>query len=368
MVYPYWITKQTWKTQLTDEDLVNEHGHPVVMDKVLEIGGYAAGYCGKLFAESGADVVRLDRGERPPAWASAKAMDLFLHSHKRTVVSSDLDLLASLAAKADVLICETNTADELDQLGFDRCKTPVKVALTPFGRTGPKANWRASASVLLAMGGYTHLIGEPDREPLSLPGHYLEFQTGALAFTAANSARWANQSTQIDLGQLETLMSLSQFTTVRWHCAGELRSRHGSDFWFVVPSQLFACADGWVYLNIVPAFWDPLTVFLEQPELLIDPRFENNDLRMVNRDVLHALIATELAHQSTDELLRKAESCRIPLGVVLSFEQVLADPHLQARQFWQTLPVDNSEPVYTPAYAFLQSNALEPGAKRGVSW
>jgi len=338
------------------------------MDKVLEIGGFAAGYCGKLFAASGADVVRMDRGERLPAWASEKAMDLFLHAHKRMVASSDLDLLAALAAKADILICEGNTADELDQLGFDDWVTPVKVALTPFGRTGPKANWRASANVLLAMGGYTHLIGEPDRAPLSLPGHYLEFQTGALAYTAANSARWANQSTQIDLGQLETLMSLSQFTTVRWHCVGELRSRHGSDFWFVVPSQLFACADGWVYLNIVPAFWDPLTVFLDQPELLIDPRFENNDLRMLNRDALHALIATELAHQSTDELLRKAESCRIPLGVVLSFEQVLADPHLEARQFWQALPADNSEPVYTPAYPFLQGKVADPEVNRGVFW
>lgn len=342
------------------------------MDKVLEIGGYAAGYCGKLFAASGADVVRLELSEPSAAWASEKAMDLFLHTQKRKISTSDLDLLAALAGKADVVVCETNTADELDQLGFDLWTAPVKVALTPFGRTGPKANWRASANVLLAIGGYTHLIGEPDRAPLNLPGHYLEFQAGALAFTAANSARWAGQTTQIDIGQLETLMSLSQFTTVRWHCAGELRSRHGSDFWFVVPSQLFPCADGWVYLNIVPSFWDPLTVFLNQPELLIDPRFENNDLRMVNRDALHTLIANELARHPVDDLVERAESCRIPLGVVLSFEQVLADPHLQARQFWQALPSDAAEPVYTPAYAFLQGGGSTPTAtttaKEAVVW
>ena len=343
-------------------------GYSTEMDKVLEMGGYAAGYCGKLFAASGADVVRLELTEPSPAWASEKAMDLFLHPQKRKIATSDLDLLAALAGKADVVVCEADTADELDQLGFDLWTAPVKVALTPFGRTGPKANWRASVNVLLAMGGYTHLIGEPDRAPLSLPGHYLEFQTGALAFTAANSARWAGQTTHIDIGQLETLMSLSQFTTVRWHCAGELRSRHGSDFWYVVPSQLFACADGWVYLNIVPAFWDPLTVFLDQPELLIDARFENNDLRMANRDALHTLIAHELARHSMDYLVDKAESCRIPLGVVLSFEQVLADPHLQARQFWQTLPGNAGEPVYTPAYPFLQAEVSATAAKGAVSW
>ena len=89
---------------------------------------------------------------------------------------------------------------------------------------------------------------------------------------------------------------------------------------------------------------------------------------MVNREALHTLIATELAHQSTDVLLRKAESCRIPLGVVLSLEQVLADPHLEARQFWQSLHVDNSGPVYTPAYPFLQGDVSNPKVSRGVPW
>ncbi|XOV82221.1 MAG: CoA transferase [bacterium] len=338
------------------------------MDKVLDMGGYAAGYCGKLFAACGADVVHLEISEPLPAWASATAMDLFLHAHKRKTATTDQGLIAALAAKADVVICEAGTADELDQLGFASWSTPVKVALTPFGRTGPKANWRASANVLLAMGGYTHLMGDPDRAPLSLPGHYLEFQTGAVAFTAASAARWAEQAGSIDIGQFETLLSLSQFTTVRWHCAGEIRARHGSDFWFVVPSQLFPCADGFVYLNIVPSFWDPLTVFLDMPELLMDPRFENNDLRMANRQALHKLMADELARHTTTTLIQRAEICRVPLGVVLSFEQVLADPHLQARQFWQALPGDADEPLYTPAYPFLQNLADTASVSGARAW
>ncbi len=325
------------------------------MDQVLEIGSYAAAYCGKLFACAGADVVRVDTGAVKPAWASQTAMQLFLNQQKRTVSGEDSELLEALAAKADIVICEADTADELAQMGFDDWRAPIKVGLTPFGRTGPKANWRATSNVLLAMGGYTNLMGLPERAPLSLPGHYLDFQTGALAFTAASAARLAAVPADIDLGQFETLMSLSQFTTVRWHCVRELRSRHGSDFWFVVPSQLFRCADGWVYLNIVPSFWDPLTVFLDMPELLIDPRFTNNDLRMQNRDVLHEIIAGVLLDNGQDELMQRAETCRVPLGVVLSFEQVLADPHLSARQFWQSVSADDNQPVYTPGYPFIRS-------------
>jgi crotonobetainyl-CoA:carnitine CoA-transferase CaiB-like acyl-CoA transferase len=261
-------------------------------------------------------------------------MQLFLHEGKRQVAVNDLNLLGELAAAADVLVCEAATADQLLNYGFDDWTTPVKVALTPFGRSGPKRNWRGTPNVILAMGGYTYLMGDPDKAPLNLPGHYVEFQTGALAYASANACRFAGEANSVDLSMLETLMALSQFTTVRWHCAGDIRTRHGSDFWFVVPSDLFACADGWVYLNIVPTFWDPLTVFLDRPELLIDDRFISNDLRMQHRNALHAIVAAVLAPLSKAEITERAEQCRIPLGVVMGFDEVLADPHLAARRFF----------------------------------
>ena len=306
------------------------------MDRVLEIGGYAAGYCGRLFAQAGHDVVRVE-GPLGPAWASDEAMALYLHPGKRRVATSDASLLAELANRADVVVAEAANADAVAALGMDDWRTPVKVAITPFGRTGPKRNWQASPHVLLAMGGYTNLMGDPGRAPLSLPGHYVEFQSGGFAFAAANACRLARQPNNVDIGMLEVVMALSQFTTVMWHCAGVVRSRHGNDFWSVVPTNLFRCADGWVYVNIVPTFWDAFTVFLEQPELLVDDRFKGNDKRMANRDALHALVAEALAPRSRADIAERAEACRIPLGVVQSFAEVLADPHLAGRSVWQDL-------------------------------
>lgn len=321
------------------------------VDRVLEIGGIAAGYCGRMFAHAGADVVRVDRDSKP-GWASEEAMSYFLHAGKRRLTSTDAALIADLAAKADVVICEVSTADELLDAGFDDWQTPIKLALTPFGRTGPKRNWRSTPNVILAMGGYTNLMGDPDKAPLSLPGHYVEFQTAALGYTAANACRLASQSKDIDVSMLETLMSLSQFTTVRWHCTGELRSRHGSDFWFVVPSNLFACQDGWAYLNIVPTFWDPLTVFLDRPELLVDDRFVSNDLRMQHRDALHQITADVIGQMTKADVTARAEQCRIPLGVVQTFADVLDDEHLAAREFWQQLEVGAIGPLKSPSQPF----------------
>jgi crotonobetainyl-CoA:carnitine CoA-transferase CaiB-like acyl-CoA transferase len=337
---------------------------------VLEIGGYAAGFCGRLFAQNGHDVVRVETGSIPPGWVSSESMDLFLHAGKRRVTGVDGALLAELASAADVVIVEAAGADEIEGIGLDDWTSDVKVAITPFGRTGPKRNWRATPSVLLAMGGYTNIMGDPDRAPLTLPGHYTEFQTGQFAYVAANACRIAGASNDIDIGMFETIMALSQFTTVQWHCAGRIRSRHGSDFWWVVPTNLFRCKDGWCYLNIVPTFWDALTTFLGRPELVIDPRFENNDARMAHRDELHAIVNDVLGKLSKVEVRERATESRIPLGVVQTFDEVLGDEHLAEREFWQTVSSAEGD-VLSPCLPFRFDRepraalALEPTIKGG---
>jgi len=224
----------------------------MALDRVLEIGGWAASYAGRLLVHAGADVVRVDRGMQDAAWASELAMDAYLHPGKRRIATDDLSLITQLAEASDVVICQAATAAALDELGFNSWSSTVKVGITPFGMTGPKRNWMATPSTLLAMGGYTYLMGDANRAPLNLPGHYLEFQTGALAVASANACRWRSDShagrspshEMVDIGMLEVVMALSQFTSVRWHCAQEIRTRHGSDFHFVVPSELFRCVDG----------------------------------------------------------------------------------------------------------------------------
>ena len=318
------------------------------MDRVVEIGGFAAGFCGRLFAQSGYDVVRIETGNDEPGWVGAEALELFLHPGKRRILTQDTGLIAEITGRADIVVAEARDADGIDALGFNDWTTPVKTAITPFGRTGPKRNWQATPNVILAMGGYTNLMGDPDRPPLSLPGHYVEFQSGGFAFAAANACRLAGEANAIDIGMLEVVMALSQFTTVMWHCGGVIRSRHGSDFWSVVPTNLFRCADGWIYINIVPTFWDPFTVFLDRPDLAIDERFVSNEKRMRNRDALHAIVARTLAPIPKAEIEKRADECRIPLGVVQTFDDVLADPHLAVRDMWQTVAAADGTPLRSP--------------------
>ena len=321
-------------------------------DRVLEIGHHAAGYCGRLFVHAGYEVVRVEPDRTVPAWASQAAMQGFLDTGKRRMTDVDRGTITALANRADVVIAEADSADALDALGFDDWAAPVRVAITPFGRTGPRRNQPATPHTLLALGGYTQLMGDPDRPPLTLPGHYVEFQTGCFAFIAANAARIAGAESAIDIGMLETVMALSQFTTVQWHCLGTVRRRSGNEFWTVCPSNLFRLRDGWLYVNIVPAFWDAFTLFIDRPELLIDERFLNNDLRMTNRNALNGIAAEAISSMDRDEAARRAEAVRIPAGVVQTLADVLADPHLAARGLWQPITLPDGTVVLAPGVSW----------------
>jgi crotonobetainyl-CoA:carnitine CoA-transferase CaiB-like acyl-CoA transferase len=330
------------------------------VDRILEIGSFAAGFCGRLFAQAGHEVVRVETTEPAPGWVSKEALDLFLHPGKRRLQTNDPGLITELASQADIVIVEAANADALEALRFDDMKARLKISITPFGRTGPKRNWHATSSVLLAMGGYTYLMGDEDRAPLTLPGHFVDFESGQYAYTAANACRLAGEANNIDVSMLEVVMSLSQFTTVRWHCGGEIRSRHGSEFWTVPPSNLFACQDGWIYMNIVPIFWDAFATFLDRPELVIDERFLTNDLRMKNRVALNECIQEVVLTMTKKTAQERAVESRVPVGIVQTLDDVLDDPHLLEREFWQQVHAAGHDSIRSPSLPFRFNNAPRP--------
>lgn len=302
--------------------------------RVLEIGNLAAGYCGKLFHAAGADVVRIPDALPPmtDAWASAEATALFLHHGKE---QAPVDQLRKLAERSDVIIAE-GTPQQLEALNWAQLPG-IKVAITPFGMTGPRRAWHASSSVLLAMGGYTHLMGDPDKPPLTLPGHYVEYQSGQHAYVAASGCLYAEEQRSVDVSMLEVVLSLSQMTTVMYSCNGVIRTRHGNRFGVLHPIALFPCKDGWYHINVVPTFWPTFCSMLEAPELEQDPRFAKPDDRVSNADALDAEIYQRLGNKTKAEIFALGERHRVPTGILQTVDELLADPHLNARDFWQPL-------------------------------
>ncbi len=314
---------------------------------VLELGGPAAGYAGKLYRRWGADVYRVDDPESPHTIGPERdAVDLYLHSGKQRLAvklgsPGAAALIRRLAEKVDVILADLppSTLDALDweSLGGTAC---VRTAITPFGMTGPRRSWHGTSNVLLAMGGETFIMGDPGREPLTIPGRYLYYQAGQYAYTASAACRRQTPDAlrSVDVSVYETAQSLHQFTTVMWTHNEAIRSRHGNDFGVLHPITLYPCKDGWWATNADVIFWDPFTVMLGRPDLADDPRFNTVAGRVEHAEALDAIVMEELGDKTRAELMELGQlTCRVPTGVLNTLGELLDDPHLRERNFWQSL-------------------------------
>ena len=142
--------------------------------RVLDCTGQLGWLTGRLLADLGADVIKIE-----PPGASLNAPDWRANNANKRLLSLDLESEAGrgaflkLAAEADFLLETAGPGSNLAEF-FDpdtlRRANPrlIHVSITPFGRTGPRAGWQASDLELMAAGGAMALAGEPDGIPLRI--------------------------------------------------------------------------------------------------------------------------------------------------------------------------------------------------------
>ena len=161
-----------------------EHNGILAPYRVLDLTDESGFSCGKILADLGADVIKIE----PPCGDSARRLGPFpndvpdpekslyfisYNAGKRGITLNvgtprGRDLLNRLASRADFLI-ETFPPGTLDRKDFD--PRLIVASITPFGQTGPYRNYKGSDLIVMAMSGLMSLIGEPGKMPLrvSLP-------------------------------------------------------------------------------------------------------------------------------------------------------------------------------------------------------
>ncbi|MFN0029738.1 MAG: CaiB/BaiF CoA transferase family protein [Acidimicrobiales bacterium] len=192
---------------------------PLAGIRVVEFAqGIAGPYAGKLFADYGAEVIKVEPPEgdasrslgpfaRSGADPEQSALFLHLNTNKRSVVAGVGDpLVSELMAWADVVIQSEPVPDPAAL----RARYPALVVLTvtSFGLTGPYAGYKGEEIVHYAFGGPMASTGNRDREPLKMGGDIGQYQcgtVGALAVLAAlRMAATCGEGTHIDLANSET--------------------------------------------------------------------------------------------------------------------------------------------------------------------
>jgi benzylsuccinate CoA-transferase BbsE subunit len=334
--------------------------------RVLELADETGAYCGKLLADLGADVIKLeppggDRSRRlPPRFRAGSGREeglsfLYLNTSKRGV-TLDLqkpegpELLARLASSAD-LVVETLAPGTLESLGLGyeslrRVNSRlVLTSITGFGQTGPHRDFRSSDLVASALGGAMTVTGEEEDPPVRLAGTqaYVAASTVAAASSliALLASSQSGEGQHVDISVQEVTASVAHICGVgKWLDDGIIPRRQGTGLFASVPSGAYACQDGNVYLMVNrPLHWIALARWVHEVtgnQEILDPMFEGpSSNRQPYRELLDLFISEFTSQLSVEAAYREGQSRHIAVTPVNTAAAVAEDPHLASRGFFQ---------------------------------
>lgn len=348
----------------TESTLPAEQDAPLAGIRVLEIGEMvAAPYATRLLADLGADVVKVEppggeaarrRGPFPPdldEHPDASGLYLALNTNKRSVVvdpadRASLGRLAPLLDQADIVVTNLRP-HQLAAYGIDLAdlheRRPELVigAMTPFGHTGPYADYRATELTISHAGGWAYQTpgasADVDEPPLKIFGHQTEFQAGLTMATVVMAALDRAEQTGVgDLFDFSTMAHISGMLEAALIAAsylGENPGRLGSRL--LNPWKIFRCSDGLVFMvTVEPDQWTRLVEFMGHPEWVDTGLFDTLDLRLENEDLLCLYIEQWTEQHTVEELWREGQARRICFAPVLTMERMDDQPHLVDRGFF----------------------------------
>ena len=330
---------------------------PLAGVRVLDLTSSLAGpTCTEILAALGADVVKVEhpgRGDEARDWGprffeGGSVMFFAANAGKRSVgldlkSAAGLDVLLRLADGAAVVV-QSLRPGTAERLGFGpgalRARNPGLVYCTigAFGHAGPLAAEPGYDPLMQAAAGIMSVTGEPDRPPVRVGVSLIDIGTGVWAALAIVAALHEGGGRTLDLSLYETALSLLPYQLTAVLAGEPVPERQGSAFPLIVPYQVFATADG--QLMIVAGndrLFTALCEVLGAHELVSDPRFATNPLRVGHRDELIALLEQLIAGRATAELLDRLRAAGVPASPVLDVADVAAHEQTRALGILQEL-------------------------------
>lgn len=326
------------------------------MIRVVDLTGDAGAFFGRLMIGLGAEVIVVE----PPGGDPARAGLAFAHfrAGARSVtldltVARDRERLRALVATADVLV-ETLSSSELATLGLDPPATAalrpglIHVSITPFGRTGPRAEWQGTNLTAAAMGGMMRLCGDADGPPLAPPCEQSYHAACAHAAVGALAARHARRRTgrgqHIDVSIQDAVAATLEYGAIAYVHAGVIPRRSGS--WHpYVPHSFFRARDGLVAggLGGNPRMWGDLVNWMRERGAavdLVEPRWLDEKVRLAERAHVFEVIEAFTRGLAKADFFQQAQRRRLPWASVERPADVAANPHLAARGFFVETVLD----------------------------
>ena len=321
--------------------------------RVLDVSRVLAGpSCGQLFADMGAEVIKIEdrEGDENRRWlpvVDGRGANFWSVNRGKRGITLNLksergqEILARLVKQADVLI-ENFAPATAERLGLSWPRLSalnenlVHVSITGYGSLGPLANRPGYDNMLQAFTGMMAMTGDGDRAPSRLGPSVIDMGTGMLAFAGAcaallTRAQGKTKGQHVETSLMQTAVAQLGYHFTAYTMAGVVPQRTGSAVWHVVPYQNFRSADGWILVGATnDAAWVRMAGVLGKPELASDARYASAQSRSERREELIALIEPLFLECDTAEWMRKFDAVRIPCSPVQDVAQALAHPQVAA--------------------------------------
>ena len=342
--------------------------------RILDLTGPEAVFCGKLLADYGADVVKVEPPGGDPTRHKAPFIGdevgidrssyfLFYNTNKRSV-TIDIDtpkgqeLFKKLAKTADVLI-ESFPVGHMESkgLGFDSLNainpSLVMASVTPFGQTGPWSGYQSSDLISLAASGFMQITGDPDGPPLRQGNEQSHFPGAQYAAAAIMGALFYRDmqgggGQYIDVSQQEAMITYytDAHPALAWMQRGENVTRVGTNSTLVIPLGAYPSSDGWISAGIItPREWENLSQWMYEvtgnEEILNDDYKGGNQDRAPFNDIITALVIDFTTRFTSEELFHQGQERNLVFIPVNTVSDLLVDPQLEASNFW--FDIDHAE-------------------------
>ena len=335
---------------------------PLTGYHVLDLSGPLGVYCGKLMADMGADVIKVESlGGDPMRRIGPFVYDqpdperslywLHFNTNKRSITldittAEGAALFLGLAQKADVVL-ETFQPGYLDSLGLGYGDLSalngalVYISITPFGQTGPYKDYRASDLIGFAMGGYMYVTGWPHTPPTRLWGSQAYHTASNRAFIAALLALYNRLNTgegqHVDVSMQEAVAATTEHVNIAYIYVGtpaiRCGFRHGGVF-----VATWRCKDGYASITTnTQQAWDDLRAWMTEDGMagdLMDEKYNDRFiLRGADSDHVEKLIERWTMCHTRQEITEWGQARHHPWGSVVTPAELLDNPQLWDRGF-----------------------------------
>jgi len=347
--------------------------------RVLDLSMWFAGpMCTRLLADMGAEVIKIEsvghidpwRGPVDPNQAKIQfparpqtdrpydvSPGFNMENRNKLGVTLDLrhpkakEIFLNLVKISDVVV-ENYSPRVMPKLGFSyetlKAVNPkiIMMSLPALGSTGPDKDYRAFGQTIDCMSGMAYLTGYLGEEPMLQSGlSYGDPLSGMNAAFGVVSAllrrRQTGEGMHIELSQTEGLVAFNADSILDYTMNGRVRERMGNRDRSMSPHGVYRClgVDKWVAIAVTSDdVWGKFCRAIGNPAWCREPRFADAVNRYQNQDEMDKLIEAWTVQHTHYEVMQLLQSAGVPAGPVLDAEELLAEPHLNARGYYETMP------------------------------